>query len=80
MLAFGISMSFISVLFNDFLICQTYVLVVVGDCSSEHGAWYWPGIQKYAEKNLLNWYTAFEMWRHTRRNQISSFGETDESI
>ena len=24
-------------------------------------------------------YTAFEMWRHTRRNQISSFGETDES-
>jgi hypothetical protein len=25
-------------------------------------------------------YTAFEMWWHTRRNQISSFGETDESI
>jgi len=24
--------------------------------------------------------TAFEMWWHTRRNQISSFGETDESI
>jgi len=24
--------------------------------------------------------TAFEMWLHTRRNQISSFGETDESI
>ena len=31
-------MSFISVLFNDFLICQTYVFVVVGDCSNEHGA------------------------------------------
>jgi len=26
------------------------------------------------------WHTAFEMWWHTRRNQISSFGETDESI
>jgi len=24
--------------------------------------------------------TAFEMWWYTRRNQISSFGETDESI
>jgi len=24
--------------------------------------------------------SAFETWRHTRRNQISSFGETDESI
>ena len=23
---------------------------------------------------------AIEMWWHTRRNQISSFGETDESI
>jgi len=27
-----------------------------------------------------NEYTAFEMWWHTRRNQISSFGETDGSI
>jgi hypothetical protein len=25
-------------------------------------------------------YTAFEMWWHMRRNQILSFGETDESI
>jgi len=24
--------------------------------------------------------TAFEIWWHTRRNQISSFGETDGSI
>jgi len=24
--------------------------------------------------------TASEMWWHTRRNQISSFSETDESI
>ena len=24
--------------------------------------------------------TAFEIWWHTRRNQISCFGETDESI
>jgi len=24
--------------------------------------------------------TAFEMWWHTRRNQISPFGKTDESI
>jgi len=25
-------------------------------------------------------YSAFEMWWHTRRNQISSFAETDGSI
>jgi hypothetical protein len=28
----------------------------------------------------VNSETAFEMWWYTRRNQISSFGETDESI
>ena len=26
------------------------------------------------------WWTAFETWWHTRRNQISSLAETDESI
>jgi len=30
--------------------------------------------------NVLITHTAFEMWRRTRRNHISSFGETDESI
>jgi len=29
---------------------------------------------------LISLYTAFEMWWHTRRNQISSLGEADESI
>jgi len=28
----------------------------------------------------LNRWSAFETWWHTRRNQISSFAETDESI
>jgi len=27
-----------------------------------------------------DWYTVFEMWWHTRGNQSSSFGETDESV
>jgi len=35
-------------------------------------------------QRLLVWthefYTAFEMWWHMRRNQISSFGENYESI
>ena len=46
---------------------------------------------KYGMKNSLwcersapllqsQYYTAFETWWHARRNQISSFGETDESI
>jgi len=29
---------------------------------------------------IISVQTAFEMWWHTRRNQISSFGESDESI
>jgi len=34
-----------------------------------------------APTNLLfNEQTAFEMWWHTRKNRISSSGETDESI
>ena len=37
----------------------------------------------YSDKSTNNFQkvkTAFEMWWHTRRNQISSFGETDEFI
>jgi len=29
---------------------------------------------------VFKWQTAFEMWWHTHRNQISSFGQMDESI
>jgi len=45
-----------------------------------------PIINKYITRCVSSPYTvmglktAFEMWRHTRRNQISSFGEKDESI
>jgi len=39
--------------------------------------WCGAGLQSLPHRKLQ---TAFEMWWHTHRNQISSFGETDESI
>ena len=39
-----------------------------------------PKLLKYFMLPTAYMVSAFEMWWHTRRNQISSFGETDESI
>jgi len=33
-----------------------------------------------AVRKIVIWYSAFETWWQTRRNQILSFAETDESF
>ena len=43
------------------------------------GAWHWPPLPTRAEVRV-ELYSSCGTWRHTRRNQISSFPETDESI
>jgi hypothetical protein len=56
--------------------CEDFYLVYefkVCDCPLFAIPWFFTG-------NSVVMHSAFEMWWHTRRNQISSFAETDESI
>jgi len=65
-------------------LCSVYQLDVVwcwtmlsGSVSPRHGAFSGCGWSRGFQWGRQ---TAYEMWWHTRRNQISSFGETDEPI
>jgi len=58
------------------LLWYTYIFYVLKNDTSP----LLPDCATSAPWRLLDGQTAFEMWWHTRRNQISSFGETDESI
>jgi hypothetical protein len=49
---------------------------VVAERAWRHSTW----LEFLSQKSLSTSQTTFEMWWHTRRNQISSFGETGESI